>query len=396
VYRLPTYYTGPVRPLRLRNVPSIGVDRVGDEADAVRDPTILRMENLDTDLRPPQAALDATRRAIDDDSANSYLPFLGHDALREAATAHVAKLSGQSYDWRRSCVITAGACSGILNSLLAMLDPGDEVILTDPIYVGLLNRVRIAGGEPRLVPLLPSAAGWRLDLDALARAGSHKTRVVLMVSPSMPSGAALNAEEWNAVAELCRATGAWLLYDAAQERILYDGRPYIHPASLPGMKERTITVGTVTKEYRMIGWRVGWVVGPPEIVADIGLVSISNVVCQVGIAQAAAAAALTSPKDGVVESIEEWQRRRDLLMSELEGLPVIPADGGWCVLMDVSKLGFDSTTASRRLMEIGRIAATPMINWGSEASDRYIRFVFSNEPCERLREIGERVRSAIG
>jgi aspartate/methionine/tyrosine aminotransferase len=128
---------------------------------------------------------------------------------------------------------------------------------------------------------------------------------------------------------------------------------------------------------------------------DIALVSISNVVCQVGIAQAAAAAALTAPGDGVAESIAEWQRRRDVLMREFEGLPVIPASGGWSLLMDVSKLGFDSATASRRLMDFGGIAATPMVNWGSAEADRYVRFVFSNEPCHRLVGIGERARRSL-
>jgi len=385
-------YTDLVRPNRLLHVPRIGVDRVGDEADAARDPSILRLENMDTDLRPPEAALAATRRAIDEDAANSYLPFHGHHELRSAAAAHVTKLSGRPYD---RAIITAGGCSGILNVLLATVDTGDEVILTDPVYVGLLNRVRMAGGEPKLVPLRAESSGWRLDIQVLRRAASDKTRVVLMVSPSLPSGLVLNREEWDAVAEVCQSRGAWLIYDAAMERILYDGCAHIHPASLPGMEERTITVGCATKEYRMIGWRVGWVVGPRELMDDIALVSISNVVCPVGIAQAAAAAALTAPGDGVAESTAEWQRRRDLLMHEFDGLPVIPANGGWSLLMDVSKLGLDSATASRRLMDVGGIAATPMVNWGSAEAGRYVRFVFSNEPCHRLVGIGERARRSL-
>jgi len=123
----------------------------------------------------------------------------------------------------------------------------------------------------------------------------------------------------------------------------------------------------------------------------ISLVSILNVVCPVGIAQAAAAAALSAPGDGVAESIAKWQRRRDVLMHECDGLPVIPANGGWSLLIDVSKPGFDSATASRRLMDFGGIAATPMVNRGSDAG-RYVRFVFSNEPCHRLLGIGKRAR----
>lgn len=381
---------------RLVGVPGIGVDRMGDEADAASDPSVLRLENLDTDLRPPQAALEATRRAIDDDDANSYLPFFGADTLRKAAAAHVGRLAGPSYDWRSSCLITAGGLNGILNCLLALLEPGDPVVLTDPIYVGLLNRVRIAGGVPVLAPHIPHTGGWRLDLEGLRALRSLKPRVVLMMSPSMPGGAVLTRGEWDAVADLCRESGAWLLYDAAMERILYDGEPYLHPASLPGMADLTITVGAVSKEYRMIGWRVGWIVGPSKIIGDIGHVCISNVVTPVGIAQTAAAAALASPEADLRAAVTEWQRRRDLVIGELEGFPVIRPAGGWSLLVDVAAVGHDSTTASRRLMNLGRIAATPMVNWGSERSDRYVRFVFSNEPCERLRGLGARVRRALG
>jgi aspartate/methionine/tyrosine aminotransferase len=145
----------------------------------------------------------------------------------------------------------------------------------------------------------------------------------------------------------------------------------------------------------MIGWRVGWVVGPPAIIADVGHVSIANVVTPVGIAQAAAAAALAAADDGLAAAVGEWQRRRDLMMRELADLAVMPAHGGWSLLVDVAPLGLDSASASRRLMERARIAATPMVNWGTPDADRYVRFVFANEPCERLAGVGERVRAAL-
>ncbi len=379
---------------RLQDVPAIGVDRMGNAADAAHDPDILRLENMDTDIPPPRAAILASHQAIENDACNSYLPFMGQRSLREAAARHVSCLSSVSYDWNTQCIISAGGCNGILNTLLALLEPGDEVILTDPIYVGLLNRVRIAGGVPRLVPLVPGPSRWRLDVDALRRAASPRTRVMLTVSPSMPTGTVLNREEWNAVSELCQSTNAWLLYDAAMERILFDSCPHVHPASLDGMAERTITVGTVTKEYRMIGWRVGWIVGPSAIMNDISLVSISNVVCQVGIAMPGAAAALTTTDDGVATAIAEWQKRRDVLLDELSDLPAVPPNGGWSLLLDVGKLGLDCDTASQLLLEKGKIAATPMRNWGSERASAYVRFVYANEAVHRLRGVRERIRTA--
>jgi N-succinyldiaminopimelate aminotransferase len=199
-----------------------------------------------------------------------------------------------------------------------------------------------------------------------------------------------------AVARICRDRDLWLVYDAAMERLLFDGRAVLHPASLEGMAERTITVGAASKELRMIGWRVGWVVAPPSIVDDIGLVGISNVVCQVGIAQDAVAAALESEDDGVAEAAAEWQRRRDLVLHQLDGLPVVPPHGGWSLLVDVGALGLDGETASARLFERGKVAATPMVGWGSDVADRYVRLVFANEPCERLAGLRERVLPALG
>jgi len=381
---------------RLKNIMRIGVEQMGDLADSLNDPDMLRLENLDTDLRPPRSALDFTKQAVDDDAANSYLPFFGLDSLRQAATDLVGKTSGQSYDWKTECLISAGGCSGILNVLLAMLEPGDEVLMTDPVYVGLINRVRLAGGVPRFVPLVPAADGWRLDTDALAKIDPRPVKAALMISPSMPSGAVFSGEEWRSVVEFCERADCWLINDSAMEFILFDGRDFIHPASFAGMRKRTITVGSASKAYRMIGWRVGWVVGPAEFIADVARVSISDVVCQVGIAMGAVATAIQDPDNGIQSCVDEWQQRRDLLLDELSDYDVIPPHGGWSFLIDVSALGMDGAGASKRLIERSKIAATPMVNWGSENISRYLRIVFSNEPLERLRGIGQRFRDALG
>ncbi|WP_297844736.1 pyridoxal phosphate-dependent aminotransferase [uncultured Roseibium sp.] len=380
---------------RLKDIPGIGVDKMGQAADDAGNSDMLRLENLDTDLRPPEEALEATLAAIGRDDANSYLPFLGTNDIRRAATSRISATTGQPYDWNTQCVISAGGLSGILNALLAILEPGDEVIITDPAYAGLLNRIRLAGGVPKLVPLRVVDGGWRLDLEELRRAASSRTRAVLTMSPSMPTGIVHTAEEWNAIAEVVMHTGAFLLHDAAMERLLYTGKPVIHPASLDGMAERTITVGCVSKEYRMIGWRVGWTVGPAPIMADIGLVSLTNVVCQVGIAMPGAAAAITAKDDGIAAATATWKARRDIILQALSDLPVVRPDGGWSLLIDTAELGYSPVEASRLLFEKGRIAATPMTGWGSEdIAGRYLRFVFANEPAERLDDIRERLRLA--
>ena len=380
---------------RLEHITKIGVEQMGDLADSLGDPNVLRLENLDTDLRPPQSALDFTRQAVDDDDANSYLPFFGLDPLRQAAAALVGRQSGHEYDWKTECVISAGGLSGILNVLLAALEPGDEVLMTDPIYVGLINRVRLAGGVPRFVRLIPSAQGWTLDTDELTRIDPKPVKAALLMSPSMPSGAVFSTDDWQALVNFCQRADCWLINDSAMERILFDDRPVIHPASFPDMREKVIAVGSASKEYRMIGWRVGWVVGPAGIVADTARVSISNVVCQTGIAMGAVATAINDPDDRIEECVAEWQHRRDIFLDELADFNVIPPQGGWSFLMNVSALGIDGSSASKRLLEQGNIAATPMVNWGSENSSKYLRIVYSNEPVQRIRGVGTRFRDAI-
>ena len=380
---------------RLEYITKIGVEQMGDLADSLADPEVLRLENLDTNILPPASAVEFTKRAITDDDANSYLPFLGLDDMRKAATELVGRQSGEDYDWKTESIISAGGLSGVLNVLLACLEPGDEVLMTDPTYVGLINRVRLAGGIPRYVPLVPTPDGWQLDTEALDAIDRDRIGAALLMSPSMPTGAVFSQSDWQALAGFCEDADCWLINDNAMERILFDGRRVIHPASLDGMRGRVITVGSASKEYRMIGWRVGWVVGPAEIVADVARVSITNVVCQTGIAMGAVATAIRDQNDGIADSARELEARRDLILSELRDFKVVPPHGGWSLLVDVSPLGLDGPTASTLLLEKGKIAATAMVNWGGDHCNDYVRLVFSNESLERLTGIGNRFRKAL-
>lgn len=382
---------------RLQHIPGIGVDRMGDAADAAADPDLLRLENLDTDVRPPRIALDVTRAAVDDDDANSYLPFQGHLSLREAAAAHVGRIAGRAYDPVTECASVAGGLNGVLNVLLATVEPGDEVVICDPVYAGLVNRIRLAGGVPRHVRSVPGPDGWSVDPRDLADAVGPRTAAVLVMAPSMPTGGVLDRTHWDALAPAADAQDCWVLYDAAMERIRFDGRAPDHPAAHPGLAERTITVGSASKELRLIGWRVGWVTGPAPIMADVALVGMANVVCQVGIAQRAVAAALSAPDADadVAAATRTWRERCEIVLDRLAGYPCVRPHGGWSLLLDTAALGLSPEDASDRLFRRGRVAATPMTGWGP-SGDRYLRLVFANEPADRLDDLGERFRAALG
>ena len=378
---------------RLQDIPGFNIDRVA--AAAGDDPDVLRMENLDTDVPPPAEAVEATRAAVGTDDANSWLPFTGRDDLKDAVAAFVERRGGPRYDGRRDIVITCGEGDAMVDALFCLTDPGDEVVLTDPTYAGMLNRVRLVGALPRLVPLYVEDGEWRLDLAALSAAVTDRTRVVFVNNASFPSGWVANEAEWDAIASLCRDNDLCLLYWGGFEGVLFDGRTVRHPASLAGMRERTVTIGAPTLEQRMIAWRIGWIVAPGVLVNDLARVHIYNGLVPSGFNQIGTRVALSLDDDGLAAANEEWQRRRDATLRQLEGLPTVRPAGAWSLLLDVEALGLDCMDASGRLLK-QKVAATPMRGWGGEIADRYVRFVFSNEPVERLSSLGERVRAALG
>jgi aspartate/methionine/tyrosine aminotransferase len=378
------------RARRIEPIRGFGIDRVAAAADA-GGRSVLRMENLDTDLPLPPEAVPETVAGLATPEANSWLPFTGDLDLRAAISEFTEERTGHRYDPVREIVVTVGGMEGLLNVLLALVDPGDEVVVTDPTYAGIVNRIRLAGGTPTFIPFLAEDEGWRFDREALDRVVGPKTTGFLLMSPSMPSGGYLDEDDWRAVCDLCRERDFFLVYDAAMERLLFDGRSLVHPLSLEGMPERTVLVGSLSKEHRMIGWRVGWVAGPESTVTDVGWAHVYNTTCPVSIARRAGAAVLRGDQGHVEECVIELERRRDTMLEGLSDWPFVKPAGGWSLLLDVASLGFEPEEASQLLLEESQIAATGMRGWGDEVAERYVRFVFSAEPVQRLEEIPERL-----
>lgn len=381
-----------MRASRMQDIPGFGIDKVA--AAAGEDPEMLRMENLDTDLPPPPGVIEATQDALERIEYSSWLPFSGRLDLKEAVADHVERRSGVRYDPGSEVVIAATDGTSMLDSLLAMCDPGDEVVLTDPTYAGMINRVRLAGAVPRFAACRIQDDRWRLDLDSLRDSVTDKTKALFLQNPTFPTGMVLSPDEWQAIVDLVLEKDLLLIYWAVMEGIVFDGAPIIHPASFEGMRERTIILGSVSIEYRMIGWRVAWAVAEPDTADALGVVHIYNGLVASGFCQAGAVAALRSDPQDFHDAVAQFERRRDAIVEELDGLPVVAASGGWALLLDTEAMGISPPVASARLLE-QKIAATPMTVWGETVAPRYIRFVFSREPVERIRELGPRVRKAL-
>jgi len=382
------------RAQRLRSVRGFGIDRVAAAAAAPTVPTgrpILRMENLDTDLPLPPEAVPVTAENLSAPASNSWLPFTGDLDLRAAVSEFLVARTGHRFDPEREIVVTSGGMEGLLDAVLAVVDPGDEVIVTDPTYAGIVNRVHLAGGVPRFAPFRVVDGEWRLDRDVLVAAVGPATRAMLLMSPSMPSGGWFDEQDWRLICDLCCEHELGLIYDSAMERLLFDGRPLHHPLRFEGMVERTLVVGSLSKEHRMIGWRVGWVAGPPATIEDVGWVHVYNTTMPTAVSRTAATAVLRGDQAQVQDCVDELELRRDLLLSALPGWPFVRPAGGWSMLLDVASLGFEPAEASRLLLEESAIAATGMTGWGGEVAGRHVRFVYSAEPATLLETIPERL-----
>ena len=379
---------------RLEHIPGFNIDRVA--AAAGDDPDVLRLENLDTDIPPPAEAIEATRAAIGEDEANSWLPFTGRDDLKEAVAAYIERRGGPRYDGRREIVITSGEGDAMLDALFCLTDPGDEVVLTDPTYAGMLNRVRLVGAVPRLVPLArqrrrvaarPRRAAGRGDRPHPRRLPQQ--RVVPVRLGGERRGVGCRSPRSAASATCGSSTGA-----ASRASSSTAARSAIPPA-LPGMRDRTVTVGAPSLEQRMIAWRVGWVVAPGELVNDVSRVHIYNGLVASGFAQIGTRVALglaRRPPGGGQRGVPA-AARRDAAPARR---PSRGAPGRRLVAAPRRRRrsGSTASTVSDRLLE-QKVAATPMRGWGGEIADRHVRFVFSNEPVERLALLGDRVRAAL-
>jgi N-succinyldiaminopimelate aminotransferase len=365
---------------------------MADAADAT--PGAFRLENADTYLIPPDHVLEATRRGVGDDDCNSYLPLRGLRSMREAIADRYRADWGLEYDPEGEIVVTCGAGESLLNALLVLIDPGDRVLLTNPTYSGMAQRVRLAGGEQVFTPLRVDSGRWALDVDHLRRA-AEGCRVVFFASPCMPVGTVLTRAETEALADAARENGAWIVFNGHADKVAFGDHTVVNPATLEGMRDRTVLVGCMSKNYGMPGWRTGWALGPREVMRAMEDVHIFNGIMPSGFCQAGAAAALTGPQDWQAEAVATYERGQAALLEEIAAAPAlsaVPAEGGYYCLLDVEATGMTGVRFAERALAEHQVAVTPMQGWGSDDfGEHLVRLIFTNEPEDRLREAGRRL-----
>jgi len=360
-------------------------------------PGSFRLENADSDLAPPAEAVKATRDAVGVDRYNSYLPLHGLPELREAISQRYRADLGLRYDPDGEVVVTSATGEAMLDVLLSYVDEGDRVLMTNPTYNGMAQRVRLAGGVQVFTDQV-EARGWHLDPSDLRRAAKG-CKVIFYGSPSMPTGVVFSRDETEALAEAAVQNDALIIFNGAVDKVLYDGKSVINPATLPGLRERTITAGCVTKNYNMVGWRIGWAVGPRELLKPVHDIHIFNGIMASGYSEAGAAAALSGPQEYVSASAQTYQRRRDALIRRLrtiEGLRLVVPDGGYFFIANIEALGVSARDFCRRLLDEEDVAITPMNAWGADGfGENHDRFVYTNEPETRLVEAANRIAAFV-
>ena len=364
---------------------------------ADRRPGSFRLENADSDLAPPAHAIKATRDAVGVDRYNSYLPLHGLPELREAISERYRADLGLQYDPDGEIVVTAGVGEAMLDVLLSYVNEGDRVLMTNPTYNGMAQRVRLAGGVQVFANQV-EADGWHLNA-ADIRKMARGCKVIFYGSPSMPTGVVLRRDETDWLCEAAVENDALVLFNGAVDKLVFDAREVVNPATLPGLRERTIIAGSVTKNYNMVGWRIGWAVGPRELLKPVHDVHIFNGIMASGYSEAGAAAALSGPQQYVAGSVQTYQLRRDALIARLrtiKGMRLVVPDGGYFFIANIEAFGVTAGDFCRRLLAEENVAITPMNAWGADDfGDHHVRFIFTNEPEDRLVEAANRIAAFV-
>jgi N-succinyldiaminopimelate aminotransferase len=349
------------------------MSRLAQEHDAV---------NLGQGFPDDPGPQDVRRKAAEAvlDGWNQYPSMLGLPELRRAIAEHYRHWQGLTFDPETEVMVTSGATEALAGALLALIEPGDEVVLFQPLYDAYLPLVRRAGGIPRFVRLEPP--DWRFSEDMLARAFSPKTRVVLFNNPLNPSGTVYGAQDLALLARFCQQYNAVAVCDEVWEHVVFDGRAHVPLIGLPGMRERCVKIGSAGKIFSLTGWKVGFVCAAPAILRVLAKAHQFITFTTPPNLQAAVAYGLAKEDDYFVKMRGGFQRSRDRFVAGLRGLglPVLEAQGTYFVNVDLKPLGLneDDESFCKRLVAEHRVAAIPVSAfYGSEPIRSVLRFCFA-------------------
>ncbi|MEU3736807.1 MULTISPECIES: pyridoxal phosphate-dependent aminotransferase [unclassified Streptomyces] len=381
-----TSTSGSGRPLLNRRLAEFGTTIFAEMSALAVKTGAINLGQGFPDTDGPEEIREAAVRALRDGRGNQYPPGPGIPELRTAIAAHQQHRYGLAYDPDREVLVTAGATEAIAASLLALVEPGDEVIALEPYYDSYAASIALAGGKRVPVTLRPDAAEgrFRLDLDELRDAITPHTRLLLLNTPHNPTGTVLTRAELTEIARLAVERDLLVVTDEVYEHLVFDdgeGTAHIPLASFPGMRERTVTIGSAGKTFSFTGWKVGWITSSPELVTAVRSAKQFLTYVSSGPFQYAIAEALALPDTYFTSFAEGMRAKRDLLSEGLTaaGFDVYRPAGTYFVTTDIRPLGeSDGFAFCRALPErIGVVAIPNAVFYDHrEAGAPFVRFAF--------------------
>jgi aminotransferase len=343
------------------------------------------------DFPAPSIVKDAACAAIQAD-VNQYAVTWGTRSLREAIAREFGRRYGVAVVPDEQVTVCCGATEAMMATMMAIIDPGDEVVIFEPFYENYGPDAILSGATPRYVTLHePSAttalagsslgAGWTFDPDELAAAFNDKTKAIIINTPNNPTGKVFTREELGTIAALCRKWDVIAISDEIYEHIIYDGWTHVPIASLEGMDDRTVTINSLSKTYSVTGWRVGWAISPPSLTGAIRKVHDFLTVGAAAPLQEAGVAALSVPETYYTELAAAYQRRRDMLLDILERhhFTCYAPYGAYYIMTDISEFGFrNDVEFARYLVKDVGVAAVPGSSFyrSAAAGRTKLRFCF--------------------
>jgi len=349
------------------------------------------------DFPAPAEIKEAAKRAIDAD-INQYAITWGAHSLRQAVAAQTKRFLGLTIDPETEITVCCGATETMIASLLALVNPGDEVVIFEPFYENYGPDAILCGAVPRFVKLRPP--DWTFDENEVRAAFNNHTRALILNTPNNPTGKVFSRQELEFLAALCRRWNVLAVTDEIYQHIIYGARPHVAMATLDGMRERTVTINGMSKTYSVTGWRVGWAIAPPPITAAIRKVHDFLTVGAAAPLQEAGALACALPDSYYRELAAAYRARRDRLLPQLEaaGFACYRPDGAYYVMTDISRFGFanDVEFAQFLVRDVG-VAVVPGSSFYHHPADgsRQVRFCFCKRD-ETLDEAGRRLQRLTG
>ena len=381
---------------RMESIPFSGIRKIFEEVTRREKAgeKIIHLNIGRPDFDTPQHIKDAAKKALDEKKVH-YSSNYGIPQLRDALANKLQQENKMSYDPATEIIVTVGGNEAVFMAMMGLLNSGDEVLIPDPCWLNYFYCVQMAGAVPISVPAKQEHQFTPRIEDFRSRI-TDKTKMIVINTPNNPTGAVYGAESLEELARLAEEKDLYVLSDEIYEKMVYDGNRHVSFGSLPGMKERTITVNGFSKNYSMTGWRLGFVAASPDAVSAMVRIHQYVTICATSFAQWGAVAALTGPQDDVKHMIAEFDRRGALVSSALQEMPGIQVSkpaGAFYIFPSIKETGKSSQEMAEYLLDEAKIAVVPGHVFG-DFGEGYIRLSYANS-FENLEVAMSRMNAAL-